>query len=259
MSTRSVLTSKWSGLNPRLLATLYPVGPDGKKTDGPMVVAPPSDASLELSANWQSPFEQSGAETRAPAITALLQSGAVGPLAQVLGQGSGDGVLSRLAQSVSEFSQSAQGRSGMTKLNSTQVFTGAAPIKITLTLQFRAFDDPDAEVIEPVDQLAKWCLARQLAPNGALVSLVQGLRDGQGVIKSLLPSEAPQMLGLTIDGMTFAPLVLEGLSRSLTGPKSSKGQALNMAVQLSLSSLTALDSGDMARARLGLAANMFGN
>jgi len=258
--TTDVLSSKWTGLNPALLAAIFPVSAKGVAEPGPSVVAPPTEGNLELTANWQSPFEQTGAESKLPALTAMAQTGVLGSYAPLLtGIGSDSGLLAKLAQELTNFSQEAQGRSGMTKLNSTQVFTGAAPIKIPLTLHFRAFDNPAAEVQAPIDQLAQWTLARQLAANGSLVSAIQALRDGKGFLKALLPSEAPQMVGLRYGGYTFAPLVIESMSHPLTLPRSSAGEALHVAVQIMLASLSALDRNDWVRARNGQPTQLFNN
>lgn len=182
---QNTLASSWTGLNEALLGRIYPVEADGRPRAGsPDVAAPLTDATLELTANWQSPFEQSGAESRMPAISAMLQSGTLQSYAQLsfLGLGSDDGIRARLAQEVIEFSKNGQGRSGMTKMNSTQVFNGAAPAKISMTLHFRAFSEPTEEVSDPIDQLARWTLAKQLAANGSIVQAIQNFRQGQGFL-----------------------------------------------------------------------------
>lgn len=258
------LSSKWTGLNKALLATIYPVGPDGQPDrrtgSGTAVVAPPTDANIELSANWQSPFEQSGTENKIPAISAMLQSGTLQSYAETLfGKGADDGIKARLSQEIVEFSKNGQGRSGMTKLNSTQLFTGSPPVKITMTLHFRAFDNPTSEVSAPTNQLARWTLARQLAANGNLVQAVQNFVAGQGFLKSLLPSEAPQMVGLQFGEHTFSPMVIESMSMPLTVPRTSLGQPLNVAVQLVLATLTALDREDWSRALRGEPSRLFNN
>jgi len=274
--TSVVLSSKWTGLNPHLLATLYPVGPAGLMEGGPHVASPITESNIEMTANWQSPFEQSGVESKAPAITAMLQSGALRDTAQALGEaataaiaaldralpGLGtmlDRVASNLpgagtiSQFASETLSDAQGRSGMTKLNSTNIFSGAAPVKIAMTLHFRAFSDPRTEVQEPVDQLARWCLAKSLAKSGALAEAIRG----DSVVSKLLPSLAPQMIGLRYGGYTFAPLVIESMGYPITVPRTRAGGALHVTVQLMLASLTALDSEDWNRARNGHPAALF--
>jgi len=253
-----VLTSKWGRLNENLLATIYEVDSRGNPAGGPSVIAPPTEGTIELTANWQSPFENTGVENKIPAITGMLQTGTLQGVAEsILGNGSDTGIAARLRQEIVEFSKEAQGRSGMTKLNSTQVFTGAAPIKIPLTLHFRAFDDAASEVQAPIDQLAKWTLARQLAANGSLVSAIQAFRDGQGFLKALLPSVSPQLVGLRYATFVFAPLVIESMSHPLTVPRTVKGEPLHVVVQLTLASLTALDRGDWTRARNGEPTQLF--
>lgn len=255
-----ILSSKWTGLNPSLLASIFPCDSAGKAEAGAIVVAPLTEGTIELTANWQSPFEQSGADTKSPAITGMLQSGTLQSYAEtLLGKGSETGFAARLSSELTEFSEAAQGRTGATKLNSTQVYTGSAPVKIPVTLIFRAFDNPAAEVSAPLDQLARWTLPRQLAANGSLVSAVQGIQQGQGPLKSLLPSVAPQMVALRHGGYTFSPLVIESMTRPMQVPRASDGQPLHIAVQLMLASLTALDADDWTRASNGLPIKLFNN
>jgi hypothetical protein len=261
-----VLSSKWTGLSKHLLATIFPVSADGSPDTGPEVVAPPTDATLEATAGWQSPFEGSGPEARAPAIMAMLQSGAPQSYVQSLAKLQGSGPVSDFiadlvksgAAAVTAFSKSAQGRSGMTKLNSTQVFIGAPPVKLPMTLHFRAFDNPAAEVRAPVDQLWAWFLARKLAPDGAIVSAGKALSSGD-VVSALMPSEAPQMVGFRFGGFTFAPMVIESLSQPLTVSRGTDGEALHVAVNITLATLTALDADDWRRAREGKPTLLFNN
>ena len=51
------LTSKWTGLHKSLLARIFSVKPNGLSDDGPVVVGPLTDTNVELTANWQSPFD----------------------------------------------------------------------------------------------------------------------------------------------------------------------------------------------------------
>lgn len=258
MATRQ---SKWAGLSRHLLATIYPVDARGDPIQNEDAVAAPiTDGNVEITANWQSPFEQAGAESKAPAVMSMLQSGTFESyLLPLLGKGDEGSFTSRLSAEVTDFSRSAQGRSGMTKINSTQVFTGAAPVKVPVTMHFRAFDDPASEVQEPVDLLSQWALPGYLAPNGGLASAILALRNGQGFLKALLPSEAPKMVALVYGGYTFAPLVVESVSRPITVPRSSSGDMVHVAVQLMLSTVTAMDRGDWIRARGGRPIQLFNN
>lgn len=264
------LGSKWGSLNPKLLATIYPVERDGARGFGQAVVAPITDANIELTANWQSPFEGAGLGSKFPTLMALVQTAAlenVGDAAKgTAGAISGDGIVGGLVKDVlkgaggglNEFSEKAQGRTGMTKLNSTQVFTGSPPVKIPLTLHFRAFDDPASEVQAPIDQLARWMLAQKLEKNGSLVALAKGLSAGN-FIEAFLPSVAPQMVALVYGGYLFSPMVIESMAHPITVPRSSKGEALHVSVSLMLATLTSLDALDWRRARNGQPTLMFNN
>ena len=92
MPANSTLSSEWTGLSRHLLATFYEVRKtdQGKwvqddQCDPQTVQAPLTEASMEIALNWQSPFEQAGAESKAPALLSMLQSGALQPLVTMLG------------------------------------------------------------------------------------------------------------------------------------------------------------------------------
>lgn len=256
-----VLKSKWDGLSQHLLASLYPVDRRGNPlADEPSVVAPITDANIEVAANWQSPFEQSGVENKAPFITALLQSGGAESLLQLVPARfrEGDGAIANLSREVAEFSRAGENRSGMTKLNSTQIYSGSPPLKITLTMHFRAFDNPATEVQAPTDQIIRWALAAQLAPNGNLVSALSELGSGN-FLKALLPSEAPQPVAFRYGGQLFAPMVIESCTKPMTVPRTIDGEMLHVTMQLNLASLTSMDRGDWDRSRQSKPIKLFNN
>lgn len=262
-----VLSSKWGGLSQSLLASIFPVDARGLAEPNSITVrAPITESNLELTANWQSPFEQSGADAKAPFLMGLLQSGSFESYARAAGSallGEGyegkSGLIAGIVRDAIAFSREAQGRTSMTKLNSTQIFAGAAPIKLPITMHFRAFESPQAEVQDCIDALAQWVLARQLAANGGLAQAILNASDGKGFLETLLPSRSPQMVGLRYGGFTFAPLVIESMTTPLTVPRASRGEPLNVTVQLMLASLTALDQEDWTRARQGKPTKLFNN
>ena len=258
------LQSKWGALSEVLLASVYAVDPTGAPDAAqPVVLGPITDATIESTANWQSPFEQMGFEAKIPAIMAMIQTGAASSALQwLLGKpntGPDAGLLDRLNADVQDFARTGWGRSGMTKLNSTQVFTGSPPVKMQLTMHFRAFDDAKAEVQAPVDQLMRWHLARELAEDGNIVSAFKDFQENKGFLKRLLPSVAPQMVALTFGGYTFSPMVLENISFPLTVPRTRAGDPVRVAVQMSLATLTALDANDWRRSRAGKPIKLFNN
>lgn len=260
-----VLSSKWGSLNDALLATIYTCTPQGQPdpiAERVTIRGPITDSNVEIAANWQSPFEQSGADTKAPFLTGLLQSGSFESIIPaLLGPGyEGDsGRLAEIGRAARDFSREAQGRSAQTKLNSQVIFAGASPVKIPLTLYFRAFDDPQAEVQDCIDALAQLTLSRQLAQNGGLAQAILNYRDGAGFLKSLLPSEAPRMVALKYGGYTLLPLVIESMTMPLTVPRDGRGRPLFVAVQLALATLTALDRDDWTRARRGQPIKLWNN
>lgn len=67
------------------------------------------------------------------------------------------------------------------------------------------------------------------------------------------------MVGLEYGKQTFSPMVIESMSMPLTVPRSSDGDPLNVAVQLVLATLTALDADDWSRSRQGQPIQLFNN
>lgn len=259
------LSSKWGVLNDALLATIYTVTPQGQAVPAAERVTirgPITDGNIEIAANWQSPFEQSGADTKAPFLTGLLQSGSIESyIPALLGEGyeGQSGMAADIGRAARDFSREAQGRSAQTKLNSIMIFAGASPVKLPLTIYFRAFDDPQAEVQDCIDALAKLTLSRQLAQAGGLAEAIRNYRDGAGFLKTLLPSEAPQMVALKYGGYTLLPMVIESMTMPLTVPRDGRGRPLFVAVQLTLATLTALDREDWTRARRGQPIKLWNN
>lgn len=254
----TILSSQWDGLSPHLIARFYPVkrvkGGSGwgqsKASDdsnaeyvfdnGNEVHAPLSDASCEMSFNWNSPFEQAGPESKAPALAAILQSGASSALLQALGLGD---------SSLATFSETLQGRTGITKLNSTQIFTGMPPAKFPMTLHFRALKDAVREVQQPIAQLEAWAVPQFLADDSMLTNVIKnGAKQGvEGIIKSAFPSKSPQMLGLRYGDLVIQPVVIESLSRPISAPRTQTGVLAACSVQLQIATLHALDRRDIKR------------
>jgi len=242
------LQSQWPGLSPHLLAEFYEVY---RKEDGvwarvdekTTVAAPLTEANLEATLNWQSPFEQTGADSKAPILLSMLQSGAFQPLIDALkltGGSISQSIATAAASSSTEFMRQFEGRSGMTKLNSTQVFTGMQPVKFSVTALFRAWRDPVAEVEKPVDQLWKWALPVDLAQESTILSRTANAAAGQqDALDILMPSKAPVRIGLRYKGRVYFPLVIESINYPMGGPTTVNGKLAECLVQMSLGSLTA--------------------
>ena len=78
----NTLSSLWDGLSTHLIASFFEVAKIGDdawgrtdKTDPKTVLAPLTEANMEVALNWQSPFEQAGPESKAPALMAITHHG----------------------------------------------------------------------------------------------------------------------------------------------------------------------------------------
>lgn len=241
----NTLGGRWDGLNEHLVASFFEVEKIEndvwqRKLDSPIVKAPLIDANLEIDLQWQSPFEQAGPETKAPALFALLQSGALQPVIDSVLGGSGTA-----EQKSAEFLSRFEGRTGVTKLNSTQTFNGMPPLKITATVLLRAWLDSDTEVEEPFDRLMKWALPVEISKDASIVArAAETTRGDMGYVEALMPSKSPVKVGLTYKGRTFLPLVFESIGMPLNSPINSDGKFVFMQVPVTLCSLTAIDRQD---------------
>lgn len=256
VADRIVYTSHWDGLSPHLLATFYEVArnEDGiweMTSDTPLVKAPLTESNLEMTLNWQSPFENAGPESKAPTLLAMLQSRALQPLVDAAfggGQKDGGAVDASAAQRKSnEFLRQFEGRTGITKLNSTQVFTGMPPVKITATALFRAWINAKTEVEDPVEQLVRWSLPQQLSADGSVLArAVQAAKGEMDYIDALLPSKAPVQVAMHYKGKTYSPLVIETIGKPIGSPVDASGRYTELLVPMTLSTLTAIDGVDWA-------------
>lgn len=260
------LSSEWLGLSPHLLARFsqaYQAEPGGPwlADDSLVVVAPLTEADLDVALNWQSPFEQSGPESSMPALMAMLQSGAIQPVLSSLdalgttvtdATGTGHAVnpaKDKVAAGLKDGARGLEGRSGMTRLNSTQVFAGMPPIKITVTALFRAWKDPAKEVEAPFNQLMAWALPGKLSELGPLLTRAADYAAGtiHDPADVLAPSISPTKLVMTYKGKTYAPLVIESIGQPLSSPIDRSGRYVELLVPMTLCTLTALDRDDWKR------------
>lgn len=258
------LESLWDGLSSHLIASFYEVaktGQDGngnwgriegeRGTDPDVVRAPLIDANLEILLNWQSPFESAGPESRAPGAMAMLQSGALQPVlaSMDLFRSKRDGPsgeeMAGMMDKTDSFLKQFEGRTGITKLNSTQVFSGMPPIKITCTALFRAWADAAKEVEAPFNRLMEWALPVQLSKDASILArAVQAVRGNMDFVSALMPSKSPTRIAMSYKGRVISPLVIESIGMPLSSPVNSDGRFVELAVPLTLCSLTAIDRGD---------------
>lgn len=245
-ASANTFSGLWDGLNEHLVASFFEVEKVGdtnewqRKSDSITVKAPLIDANLEVDLQWQSPFEQAGPETKAPALFAMLQSGTLQPVVDAITGGSGT-----VQQKSAELMRQFEGRTGITKLNSTQVFNGMPPLKITATVLLRAWLDADTEVEQPFDQLMKWALPEEISQDATIVArAAETVRGSMEYVDALMPSKSPVKVGLTYKGRTFLPLVFESIGMPLNSPINASGKFVYLQVPVTLCSLTAIDRND---------------
>lgn len=238
--------SKWDGLSEHLIASFYEVQKEGvntfrwiKKEGTDVVRAPLTDASMQIELNWNDPFEDSGMDSKAPALMSLLQNGGIQANSDsFIGNG---GVNQELTQYLTKF----EGRTGITKLNSTQIFVSMKSFRINCTAHFRAWNDGKEEVENPVNRLMQWALPQKLSEDGPLAS--RGMDKAKGEIpmeEMLMPSLCPKILAMQYKGRTYAPVVIESIDYQMDSPINEKGDFTQMPVQLTICSLMAIDKDD---------------
>lgn len=246
-SQNPALTSQWGQLNKHLLGEIFKLKKDGqlwvRDPDSPAVICGVTDASLDLALNWQSPFENSGTESQAPALLAMLQTGALQPMVDAIFKPSAETVEARRKSDT--FLSQFEGRTGITKLNSTQVFNGMQPMKITATLVFRAWRDAVAEVERPMAQLMDWILPQALSRDGSVLGrAAETARGESSYVQMLMPSLAPVPVSFRYKGRTFTELVVETVQQNLDSPIDYQGNFVSMKLPVTLTSLTAIDRTD---------------
>lgn len=254
----SALDATWPNMANVLFAQFFVCDKDGKqlvppvavsggnagaanpRADSTVIKAPISDVNIEFVLNWHSQFENMNMDSFKPSLMAMLQSGELANMTQALaaiGESvAGTGLISDLLQQgsgkITDLARTVEGKTGITKLNSRQVFAGMPPVKITMMVHFRAFSDAKLEVEQPIAKLLQWALPFKLAESSI---------SGGDALSALFPSDAPQMIGMLYGGKRYAPLLIEGVSYPLDGPMDYNGKSVSKVVQLTVGTLTAFD------------------
>lgn len=244
-STPALGNNSFTGLNPLLLGRFYPQTRDENANwiadlTEPEVTAPLTQAGMELSMTWQSPFEGAGVESKFPDLAQMAQAGMFAPVLKAIGGRLEDGAVKRRLDSWAKSADKLVGRSGVTKLNSTQVFSGMPPVKIQVTALFKAHRDPASEVELPIRTLQQWALPQELAKDGVMAEFIRSDVDPL----TLMPSKVPRCIGFMYKNRIFSPMVIESISDPLDAPIDRKGNRIHATLQMTLCSLTALDKND---------------
>lgn len=245
-AVKTILKSNWDDLNDHLIAKFYEVDRKGKSIGNVEVWAPLTEANLEMALGWASQFENVGAQNAAPTASGMLGSGAIQDSLSNAKTGNTGWINQALEKSEGKIKK-FEGLTGVTKLNSTQIFMGMQPVRIPVTALFRAWIDPVREVEAPIDQLVNWALPIELAPDGSMIGRAIAAARGKGQLTDVaLPSKAPTMIAMRYKGKTYAPLVIESIAQPISSPVDSQGKHVSMLVPMTLCSLSAIDRADWA-------------
>lgn len=237
-------TSNWGSLNNDLIAQFIQIDTNGNQT-GVAFKAVIKEGSFEQSFNWQSPFESFSLESKYLGVMGAMQSGLPNELLGLLGV-SQESEAGGFVDKISSLASIPSGKSSITKMNSRQIYTGHAPLKITCTLLFRAWQDPQSEVIAPFNALLKMAYPNKMAEN--LASAAKNAQDKS--LSSLFPSDAPLRVLMTYKGETFPPLVIESIGKPLDAPYSPMGD-IWLEVPVSFSTYQSMDAQDFQKAQKG--------
>jgi hypothetical protein len=223
------IQSDWGGLSTHLIAAFWEVDRKGNRKGSTTVRAPLLEANFEASFNWVSPFERVG-EDFMPTVQQLLQSGLLDQAAQKFKQLTGKDLSPLLAE--------LEGKTSVTKLNSTQVFNGMPPVKLPVTALFRAWKNPQQEVEAGFNQLMTWALPVKMEGDNSVLSQVA---DG-----NVLPSQVPVFIAMKYKHRTYKPLVIESISAPISSSVDKNGHFTKLTVPMQLATLTAIDRNDWA-------------
>lgn len=239
----------FGSLDPRLLAVVRLVNPDGspRSDSSEVVTGVMTDGDLELSSQYSTPFENSNPEQKFPTLLGMIQSGqfvaSLGAVAgNVIGEGYADKALeltgvNGLARGVGDKLESLQGRSNLTKVNSTQIFVSTQPVGISCTLFFRAWRDALSEVEEQVRRLEEWAVPELLSEKGILESI-----SANSSLAGLFPSKTPPFVSITYGGVTATPMLLESVGTPLVVERDQNARRLAVSVQCRFVSRQAWDA-----------------
>lgn len=254
--------AQWGKINPDLLAQIYVIDKNGKsEKNGYRVVCAITEGTFEVGSEYSSPFD-ANPDQRLPTLMGMIQSGEFvsavgtvaanaassegGSLAGSIVAGAVSGIVSvAKAAGIGDVGQAIQqleGKTNLTKVNSTQIFVNTKPIDINVTLYFRAWRDAKKEVEEPVSYLEQWALPISLSTTGTAVNISE-----KGILGGLFPSEAPPFVALQYAKKTFLPFTLRNVSRPLVVERDSQMNALAYVITAQLSSRTAWDASDIRK------------
>lgn len=199
------------------------------------VVAIATDGDLIVEGQYSTPFENSNPEHKLPTLMGMLQSGDwVNTLESVAGA---FGV--NISDDKQEMLNSLEGRSNLTKVNSTQIYVNGS-VQISMTLVFSAWESARVEVEDQVRLLQQWALPQELAEDSTLSNIAQDTS-----LKSLFPSVVPPFVALYYGNKRYLPLLIQHVSTPLVVPMDSAGNRMTLQVPVTFLTRTAWDAKDI--------------
>ncbi|MFV5374588.1 hypothetical protein [Acinetobacter calcoaceticus] len=220
---------------------------DGNPVASPVIRALLTEGDKSIESQWQTPFENSNPELKMPMLMANLQTGQMLQAAATLGENSpfisalSDMASGPLATAESAL-KSVEGRTNLTKVNTTQVFLSTSSVRLNLSIFFLAFSDAKSEVEDRIMQLEAWSLPVSLSSDSTLQNVIN---DSNTALEGLFSGVIPPFVSLTTHGKTYKPFIIESVSAPIVAPIDEKGNRLSLAVNISLMSRTAWDSKDI--------------
>jgi len=213
-------------LNKHKIVTIQACNDEGV-ADGKLLHFMFVDGDISIESQWQSPFESINVDNKMPNLMAGLQTGTLVDTAVNLAEPLGFGDATRQVATALGLT-GLKGKSNFTKVNSTQVFLSASPIRLNLTLSLLAYKDALKEVEEPLLELQKMAMMKKLA-------------DSLTSAGELFPSEIPNFVTVTYSGKTYKPMAIENVSTPINGATDANGNRLSASITLSLISYTSID------------------
>lgn len=211
---------------------------DGTATeDGSQIIAVPIDGDISIDTQYSTPFENSNPEHRLPTLMGMLQSG---DWVNTLEIGLSNVFGVELSSDTKEKINALEGRSNLTKVNSTQIFVSTQPIMISTTLYFSTWRNAAVEVEEQLALLKQWALPLELSEGSVLAS---ALEDKS--FMSLFPSQVPPYVSLHYGGKRYAPMLIQSVSEPLVLPMDEDGNRIYAQVQVTFVSRTSWDKNNI--------------
>lgn len=224
----------WGMLNDLLQVRIRLCDKQGAPKGDEQVIAVPTDGDFSIDNQYSTPFDNSNPEHRLPTMMGMLQSGDwVNTLDTIATNVFGIELGADSKESLSAL----EGRSNLTKANSTNIFTATMPVTINMTLLFSAWRDAKVEVEDQIKLLQQWALPEKLEEG----SLVSSFAENKS-LTSLFPSLVPPYVSLYYGKKKYLPLLIGNVGVPLVVPMDSDGNRMGLQVPIQILSRTAWDA-----------------